>query len=178
MIKMIGVEASRVGVLISSIKLLQDLFRLELRAKVGDVLAGSKDLLPKAFILVVFIGVVFYSANAPVNEDRLIPRLTTDKEVYFVGEAVHAEFSYFNPYSYLVAFSPPSQLPGLSCSYMGEGNNVSCVAHISWAKMRFTVSPGGSFRVFDEVFMTSREGDFVVSCGGLRVFVKVVSPSP
>ncbi|MFA5870061.1 MAG: hypothetical protein WC941_10220 [Candidatus Bathyarchaeia archaeon] len=126
--------------------------------------------------MVVFL-VVFVDSAVPA-ENRLTPTLTTDREVYFVGETIHVEASYVNPYSYPVSFSPPSTLPGISGVYEGEVSSASSIVDILWVKRSFLVEPGASFTVLRSEFAAAREGDFVVGWMSMSRTVQVLPPEP
>lgn len=139
---------------------------------------GAQRLVQGAgFLSVVVFLVVFVDSAVPAG-NRLTPALTTDREVYFVGETIRVEASYVNPYYYPVSFSPPSELPGISGLYEGEVSSSQSIVNISWVARSFLVEPGASFRVLRSEFAAAREGDFVVGWMSLRKTVQILSLEP
>ncbi len=125
------------------------------------------------FLAFVVLLVVLVDSAAPFG-GRLDPVLVTDRDVYTVGETIRVETSYVNPYHYVVSFSPPSSLPGVSGRYDGEASTSQSMVNISWVARSFPVEPGGSFIMFREEFAATREGSFVVRWMGLSKTVQVL----
>jgi hypothetical protein len=102
------------------------------------------------------------------------PRIVTDKEVYRLGETIHAEYVLVNEGERAISFQPPGTLPGIQGGFEGDVNPVSTIVNISYTRERFTLPPGGIFKVLSRDFPQLIVGNFTVWCGSASKTVKVL----
>jgi hypothetical protein len=112
------------------------------------------------------------------GEELLIPRITTDKEIYMAYEVIVASYDFVNPNPYPVEFTPPETVT-FSGGYKSKSDTLGAVAKLEWVSVSFTVPPGGVFHIMDFRFPTSKgEGDFEIRGMGLVKVVKVLPLTP
>jgi hypothetical protein len=92
------------------------------------------------------------SINIP-QPGTLTSRITTDKEVYRVGDTVHAEYSYVNNNGWAVTFSPPNSYSGMNGSYEPAGK---------------------AFNLCSQDFQLGKVGRFSIWCGSALKIVTVL----
>lgn len=113
-----------------------------------------------------------------VNEGLLIPRISTDKDVYVAYDVIVASYDFFNPSPYPVEFTPPETVT-FSGGYEDEPGILETGAKLEWVSRSFTVPLGGVFHIIDFRFATSKgEGNFAVRGMGLVKVVKVLPLTP
>ena len=108
-----------------------------------------------------------------VGAGALIPRIVTDKQVYRVGEGGNALFEFYNPGSASVSFSPPSSVD-FHQGINGVLSEIGYGVQLEWISANFTVPPGGSFKIFDFGFSTSKVGSLTLNGRGLSKTVQVI----
>jgi len=112
------------------------------------------------------------------GEELLIPRITTDREIYEAYDVIVASYDFFNPSPYPVEFTPPETVT-FSGGYEDETGILETGAKLEWVSRSFTVPPGGIFHIIDFRFATSKgEGNFAVRGMGLVKVVKVLPLTP
>ncbi len=127
-------------------------------------------------ILVLAVSVVY--RYLPV-EGIPTPRIITDKDVYRWGETIHVEYVLVNEGERSISFQPPSSFNGINGNFEGDINPViSSVVHITYTSERFTLPPGGVFRVLSQDFPQKRVGDFTIWCGSISKTVNVLPSDP
>ena len=137
--------------------------------------------IPITICFLVFAASVVYltTSDYPV-EGAPTPRIITDKDVYRWGETIHVEYVLVNEEDRPISFQPPGTLFGINGSFEGDINPVSAssVVHISYTRERFTLSPGGVFKVLYQDFKQERVGKFTVWCGSVTKTVNVLPSDP
>ena len=130
--------------------------------------------------LVVAASVVYLTTSDQPVEGTPTPRIITDKDVYKWGETIHAEYVFVNEGERAISFQPPGTLYGINGSFEGDINPVSAssVVHISYTRERFTLSPGGVFKVLSQDFSQKRVGNFTIWCGSVSKTVEVLPSDP
>ena len=93
----------------------------------------------------------------------LTQRIVTDKDVYKVGETIHARWVFVNMNPWAVPFTPPSQVDGMEGRYPGDYSPVNTLVHISYVSSSFVVQPGEEFTILIRDFSVSVEGYFTIS---------------
>ena len=128
-------------------------------------------------ILVLAVSVVY--RYSPV-EGIPTPRIITDKDIYNWGETIHAEYVLVNEENRVISFQPPGTLFNINGSFEGDINPVSAsaVVHITYTRERFTLPPGGVFKVLNQDFPQKRVGDFTIWCGSVTKTVNVLPSDP
>jgi hypothetical protein len=71
-------------------------------------------------------------------------------------------------------------LYGINGSFEGDINtvSVSSVVHISYTREKFTLPPGGVFKVLYQDFPQKRVGSFTIWCGSVTKTVSVLPSDP
>ena len=92
-------------------------------------------------IIIVVTLLQVNSINIPLPV-TMTPRITTDKDVYHVGDTVHAEYSYVNTNSWAVLFSPLNSYYEMNGSYENESSPVGVSIHATYVSENFVVPPG------------------------------------
>ncbi len=145
---------------------------------IGDVRVWR---IPIAICFLVLAASVVYltTSDYPV-EGVPTPRIITDKDVYRWGETIHVEYVLVNEEDRAISFQPPGTLFGINGSFEGDINPVSAssVVHISYTRERFTLPPGGVFKVLYQDFQQERVGKFIVWCGSVTKTVNVLQSDP
>jgi hypothetical protein len=113
------------------------------------------------------------SINIP-QPGTLTSRITTDKEVYRVGDTVHAEYSYVNNNGWAVTFSPPNSYSGMNGSYEGESSPYGVLIHATYVSVSFVVPAGKAFNLCSQDFQLGKVGRFSIWCGSALKIVTVL----
>ena len=125
-------------------------------------------------VLVVVVTLLqLNSINTP-QPGTMTPRITTDKDVYHVGDTVHAEYSYVNTNGWAVLFSPPNSYSGMSGSYENESSPFGVIVHATYVSDTFVVPPGESFDMGSQDFKLGKAGRFSIWCGSASKVVDVL----
>ena len=125
-------------------------------------------------VLVVVVTLLqLNSINTP-QPGTMTPRITTDKDVYHVGDTVHAEYSYVNTNGWAVLFSPPNSYSGMSGSYENESSPYGVIVHATRVSDTFVVPPGESFDMGSQDFRLGKAGRFSIWCGSASKVVDVL----
>jgi len=113
------------------------------------------------------------SINTP-QPGTMTPRISTDKDVYHVGDTVHAEYSYVNTNSWVVLFSPPNSYSGINGSYENESSPFGVIIHATYVSDKFVVPPCEAFGMGSQDYKLGKVGRFSIWCGSALKVVDVL----
>ena len=114
-----------------------------------------------------------YSINIPIP-GILTPRITTDKEVYRVGDTIHAKFILVNTNGWAVTFSPLDSFSGMHGSFEGESSPVSAWVNVNRVIHSYTVATGEAFNMGSQDFTLLKAGTFTIWSGSASKTVEVI----
>jgi hypothetical protein len=125
-------------------------------------------------VLVIVITLLQLNSITTPQLGTMTPRITTDKDVYHVGDTVHAEYSYVNTNSWIVLFSPPNSYYGMNGSYENESSPYGVLIHATYVSDKFVVPPGEAFNMGSQDFKVGKVGRFSIWCGSASKVVDVL----
>lgn len=125
-------------------------------------------------VLITVVSVIQINLTNSPLPGTLTPRIITDKEVYRVGETIHAEYSFVNTNSWIVLFSPPNEYSGMKGSYEGESSPVNSQVHATYTSDTFVVPAGEAFKLNSRDFPLGKVGKFSIWCGSASKVVEVI----
>jgi len=108
-----------------------------------------------------------------VARGEVVARIVTDKEEYRVGGGGTAAFEFYNPTRHNVTFRLPGGFDFVAEYPDGSHGNGFGVQY-SWAHWDYTLSPGGSFRVYTFYFATPQVGRMTLTVNDVSKTVQVV----
>ena len=114
------------------------------------------------------------SINLPLP-GTLTQRIIPDKNVYHVGDTIHAENSFVNTNGWAVPFSPPNEYSGMQGSYEGESSTGGVDVHATYTSSTFVVPTGEAFNLISQDFRLGKVGKFSIRCGSASIIVDVLS---
>jgi hypothetical protein len=130
------------------------------------------------FLVLAASAVYLTTSDYPV-EGVPTPRIITDKDVYRWGETIHVEYVLVNEEDRAISFQPPSTLYGIIAGFEGDLNPViASEVHVTYTCERFTLPPGGVFKVLYQDFPQKRVGNFTIRCGSVTKTVNVLPSDP
>ena len=125
-------------------------------------------------ILIAAVSVLeINSINSP-RPGTLMSRIITDKEVYRVGDTIHAEYAFVNTNGRAVQFSPPKSYSVMNGSYEGESSPFGVLIHATYVSDTFVVPAGEAFNLDSQEFPLGKVGKFSIWCGSASKIVDVL----